>query len=108
MVPLRCESDDALAVEDTRFHGEGDAAWDDPGAGDLRNRHFDDYATEARPAQIGRFQSYDLPVFSVDYATDPDSVERAYREAPRHGLIPLVTRVSLSRLTNTPPPGLGR
>lgn len=99
---------DALAVEDTWFHGEGDADWDDPGAGDLRNRHFDDYTTEARLEQVGRFQSYDLPVFSVDYAIDTDNVALVYREAPRHGLIPLVTRVSLSRLTTTPPPGLGR
>ena len=99
---------DALAVEDTWFHGEGDADWDDPGAGDLRNRHFDDYTTEARLEQIGRFQAYGLPVFSVDYAIDPDNVDLVYREAARYGLTPLVTRVSLSRLTTTPPPGLDR
>ena len=97
---------DALAVEDTWFHGEGDADWDDPAAGDLRDRHFDDYRTEARLRQIGRYQAFGLPVFSVDYAIDLDNVDLVYREAARHGLVPLVTRVSLSRLTTAPPPRL--
>jgi hypothetical protein len=30
---------DALAVEDTWFHGDGEVPWDDPRAGDLHERH---------------------------------------------------------------------
>ncbi len=97
---------DALAVEDTWFHGYGDSDWDDPDGGDQRDRHDGDYATEARLAQIALFQAAGLPVFSVDYALQPENVDLAYREAQAHGLIPLVTRVSLSRLTDTPPPML--
>ncbi|MCA8933948.1 MAG: endo alpha-1,4 polygalactosaminidase [Rhodospirillaceae bacterium] len=99
---------DALAVEDTWFHGDGDADWDDPAGGDRRDRYEDDYSTAARLAQIARYRAAGLPVFSVDYALQPDNVALVYREAPRLGLVPLVTRVALSRLTETPPPWLGR
>jgi cysteinyl-tRNA synthetase, unknown class len=99
---------DALAVEDTWFHGYGDSDWDDPDGGDQRDRHDDDYATDARLRQIAKYRAAGLPVFSVDYALKPRNVAQVYAEAPRHGLVPLVTRVALSRLTETPPPRLGQ
>ena len=97
---------DALAVEDTWFHGYGDSDWDDPDGGDQQDRHDGDYATPARLAQIAKYRQLGLPVFSVDYALRPDNVALVYDQAPRHGLVPLVTRVSLARLTDTPPPGV--
>jgi cysteinyl-tRNA synthetase len=94
---------DALAVEDTWFHGWGDSDWDDPDGGDQRDRHNGEYSTEARLAQIAQYQRAGLPVFSIDYALKIRNVEKAYREALAHGLIPLVSRVALSMLTETPP-----
>lgn len=94
---------DALAVEDTWFHGYGDADWNSPDAGDKRERHQGAWSTESRLAQYRRYQDTGLPVFSVDYCIDAANAARVYREARGAGLRPLVTRVSLSRMTETPP-----
>ncbi|WP_164860818.1 caspase family protein [Parasedimentitalea marina] len=97
---------DALAVEDTWFHGWGDSDWDDPDGGDQQDRHDDEYSTSARLVQIALYQKSGLPVFSVDYALNKNNVAKVYNEAIGHGLISLVTRVALSKLTETPPPSL--
>ncbi len=94
---------DGLAVEDTWFHGQGDAGWNSPGAGDLRTRHQDEWSTQARLKQYRIYRKYGLPVFSVDYCVSRQNAARVYRDARAAGLRPLVTRVSLSRLTETPP-----
>lgn len=98
---------DALAVEGTWFHGLGDSDWDDPDSGDMHDLHEAEYSTPARLAQILRYQNAGLPVFSADYALREENVATVYSEAQTRGLIPLVTRVSLSKLTETPPPNLG-
>lgn len=98
---------DALAVEGTWFHGLGDSDWDDPDSGDQHDHHEAEYSTPARLAQILRYQNAGLPVFSVDYALKEDNAAIVYSEAQNRGIIPLVTRVSLSKLTETPPPNLG-
>ena len=95
---------DGLAAEDTWFHGEGGADWDDPGAGDLRNEYDEDSSTDARLAQYRKYLQRGLPVFTVDYCISADNANIVYRQAVEHGLRPLVTRVSLSRMTQTPPP----
>jgi uncharacterized protein (TIGR01370 family) len=97
---------DALAVEDTWFHGWGDSDWNDPDGGDQLDRYEGEYSTSARLAQISRYQKAGLPVFSVDYALKRNNAARVYSEAQSHGLISLVTRVALSKLTETPPPNL--
>lgn len=94
---------DALAVEDTWFHGAGDASWDDPRAGDLHERHEGEWSTEARLEQYRKYSTRGLPVFSVDYCVKKRNAELVYRLARQAGLRPLVTRVSLSRMTPTPP-----
>lgn len=97
---------DALAVEDTWFHGLGDSDWDDPDGGDQRDRYDEEYSTTARLDQISRYQDAGLPVFSVDYALKKNNAAKVYDSALGRGLIPLVTRVALSKLTETPPPSL--
>lgn len=94
---------DALAVEDTWFHGDGDEPWESLRAGDLKERHEGDYTTENRLLQYKKFQEYGLPIFSADYCLDLDNTTLVYSEARVAGLIPLVTRVPLDRLTETPP-----
>ena len=98
---------DALAVESTWFNGFGDSDWDDSDSGDQHDQHVAEYSTPARLAQILRYQNAGLPVFSVDYALKQNNVTTVYGEAQSRGIIPLVTRVSLSKLTETPPPNLG-
>ncbi|RZB38394.1 MAG: hypothetical protein SRB2_00142 [Desulfobacteraceae bacterium Eth-SRB2] len=93
---------DALAVEDTWFHGAGDADWDDPDAGDLHERHDGEWSTENRLKQYKKYQDRGLPVFSVDYCISTENANYVYTEAAKAGLVPLVTRVSLSRMTETP------
>ncbi len=94
---------DALAVEDTWFHGAGDADWDNPKAGDLRSRYGGQWSTKSRLLQYRKYLKRDLPVFSVDYCIKPGNAAMVYRKARKAGLRPLVTRVSLSRITETPP-----
>ena len=94
---------DGLAVEDTWFHGLGDAEWDDPGAGDLHDRHEDEWSTANRLLQYTRYQAAAIPIFSVDYCVDEDNAASVYRDARLAGLRPLVTRVALSQMTETPP-----
>ncbi|MCI0515647.1 endo alpha-1,4 polygalactosaminidase [candidate division KSB1 bacterium] len=95
---------DALAVEDTWFAGEGDAEWDDPNGGDLPNPETDEWSTANRLQQYQVYQAHGLPVFSVDYCLNPVNVAQVYTAARQAGLIPLVTRVALSRVSETPPP----
>jgi cysteinyl-tRNA synthetase, unknown class len=94
---------DALSVEDTWFHGAGDADWNDPKAGDLRSRYGGQWSTKNRLVQYKKYLKRGLPVFSVDYCIKPRNAAMVYREALKACLRPLVTRVSLSRITETPP-----
>ncbi len=94
---------DALAVEDTWFHGDGDVDWDDSRAGDLRERHDGNWSTPNRLAQYQKYLTRDLPVFSVDYCLSEDNAADVYRNAREAGLRPLVTQVPLSQMTDTPP-----
>ena len=95
---------DALAAEDTWFSGEGGVDWDDPGAGDVRNEYDEGSSTDARLAQYRKYLQRGLPVFTVDYCVRAGNANFVYAQAAEHGLRPLVTRVSLSRMTQTPPP----
>ncbi|PIE44961.1 MAG: glycoside hydrolase, end-alpha-1,4-polygalactosaminidase [Gammaproteobacteria bacterium] len=96
---------DAIATEDTWFYGAGDADWDSPDAGDLKGgeRHEGYYSTPNRIAQNKKYLNYGIPVFTVDYCISSDNAEFVYNESRKNGFIPLVTRVSLSKLTETPP-----
>ena len=97
---------DALATEDTWFYGEGDVPWGNPNAGDLSGgeRHAGDYSTANRIAQSKKYLDLGIPVFSVDYCISESNAEQTYINAYENGFIPLVTRVSLTNITETPPP----
>lgn len=96
---------DALATEDTWFYGSGGADWDDPASGDLRGgiRHVGDYSTASRILQNGRYLEMGIPVFTVDYCVSEANAAQVYQDARSYGFVPLVTRVSLSQMTETPP-----
>ena len=94
---------DALAVEDTWFGGEGDAGWDDSKGGDIANDNKDDWTTHSLLRQYKKYLDKNIPVFSVDYALKENNAVQVYTDAREAELRPLVTRVSLSKLTTTPP-----
>jgi len=60
--------------------------------------------TEGRLQQYRQFLDRGLPVFTVDYCVDPSNADAVYEQSADAGLVPLVTRVDLSQLTETPPP----
>ena len=96
---------DAVAFEDTWFYGEGDAEWDDKKAGDLEGgeRHSEGYSTEDRIQQAKKYLELGIPVLTIDYCIDEMNAEFVYRHSWELGFLPLVTRVSLSDITETPP-----
>ncbi len=94
---------DALFVEDTWFYGSANASWHNARAGDLPNRENDRWSTKGRLLQYEKYLQWGVPVFSVDYCRNKENAEKVYKKARKAGLRPLVTRVSLSRITETPP-----
>lgn len=96
---------DALAVEDTWYYGEGDVDWSSSQAGDLEggDRHDDEYSTENRIKQSKKYLDNGIPVFTVDYCISKRKANRTYKKSRKNGFIPLVTRVSLSEITETEP-----
>ncbi len=96
---------DAIATEDTWFFGEGDVEWDDSSAGDLTggDRHSEDYSTANRIVQNKKYLNVGIPVFTVDYCVSQNNADQVYHDSRSNGFIPLVTRVSLSQITETPP-----
>jgi len=96
---------DGIATEDTWYFGEGDAEWNDESAGDLEGgeRHQGEYSTSSRIKQNKKYLDMGLPVFTVDYCIDEDLADEVYYKSRKNGFIPIVTRVSLSHVTETPP-----
>ncbi len=96
---------DAISTEDTWFYGEGDVDWNSDQAGDLTGgeRHANDYSTINRIAQNKKYLNLGIPVFTVDYCISPVNANLVYQLSRENGFIPLVTRVSLSQITETPP-----
>lgn len=95
---------DGLAAEDTWFSGRPGAGWDDPSGAGVPNNNRDDFGTQALLRQYKKYQKSGIPVFTVDYVADKRAAKVLYIYARRLGLRPLATRVSLDRLTATPPP----
>jgi len=96
---------DALATEDTWFYGEGDVLWNNADAGDLSggDRHAGDYSTTNRIAQSKKYLARGIPVFTVDYCISEKNANQTYINSYNNGFIPLVTRVPLTNITETPP-----
>ena len=96
---------DAVATEDTWYYGEADADWNSSSAGDLSGgeRHSEDYSTENRILQNKKYLQLGIPVFTVDYCISEQNANETYNNSRENGFIPLVTRVSLSEITETPP-----
>jgi cysteinyl-tRNA synthetase len=92
---------DGAGFEDIWFKGLADAEWNDPRGGDIPT---DPKETETRVKQATKFLEQDISVFTIDYSLKPDVAAQVYRDSRSYGFVPLVSRVSLSRVTETPPP----
>ena len=95
---------DGVGFEDTWFSGKADAGWEDPHGGDIPNKGKDEDSPAGRLKQYGKYLKAGIPVFTIDYCLKPENAARVYEEAKKAGVVPLVTRVSLERMTTTPPP----
>ena len=100
---------DAIALEAIWYDGEGGFDdWDDPaGFNELTNNLYPGW-TEEVLEDVLQIKA-EMPVFCVEYAQDvgeDTTGSDAYQLAHEYGLIPTVSRRSLSRLSTSPyPPG---
>ena len=95
---------DAAAFEDSWFRGEADADWNSAEGGDISSNTADEF--NELIDLYRKYQTMGLPVLTVDYCLSPQNAAYVYSHSRSLGFIPLVTRVSLSHLTPTPPPEL--
>ena len=91
---------DAIAQEDTWYGGVADCEWDQPCGYD---RVQDPQQTAETLGLLDQYRAAGKPVFTVDYTVA--HAAEAYAEAGARGYVPYCSRVALSRLTTTPPPG---
>jgi cysteinyl-tRNA synthetase len=95
---------DGVAQEQIWFDGSADAKgsasegdYAMPSTGLFSSEYYLDY--------LENFKTANVPVFTVDYATKKENVDKAYKVSLKNGFNPYVSIRSLSRLTKTPPPG---
>jgi cysteinyl-tRNA synthetase len=81
---------DGIAAEDTFFYPRGGAE-----TGENASYNPQDYIIELLDVYLGM----GIPVFAVDYVTNPAKVDRFYEEAEARGYIPYATLRDLDRLT---------
>ena len=91
---------DAIAQEGVWYDSVAGDDWDDV-AGYFSN---EPELTNEYLEFLDRYLAAGVPVFVCEYALD-ENADSAYQRAEARGYVPYVTRRSLSRLTDTPPPG---
>ena len=97
---------DAVSMESTWYTGMCLATWSDPLAGDIAGKNEYSQTSDVLVKQYQKFLNYKIPVFTIDYCIDRENADGVYEEAQSLGFKPLVTRVSLSKITETPPSDL--
>ncbi|MBU0641434.1 MAG: endo alpha-1,4 polygalactosaminidase [Planctomycetes bacterium] len=97
---------DAIGQEQIYFDGDADTIWADTNSGDVRMPATGDgYSTAFYERTLQPFLDAGKVVITVDYAQQAANVAEAHQNAAARGYIPYVALRSLSRLTQTPPPG---
>jgi len=92
---------DAFAQEDLSFRGLASATWNDAGAGDIPAAPAGESTASDVGERLRALRARGLPVFTLDYALQPDNVAVAIARSRALGLVPCVSRTPLDRL---PPP----
>jgi cysteinyl-tRNA synthetase len=91
---------DAIAQEGVWYDGVAGDDWDD-----IDGYFFNEQdLTDEYLGFLDQYLAADVPVFACEYALEENAAD-AYRRAGAEGYVPYVTRRSLGRLTDTPPPG---
>ncbi len=99
---------DALAQEQIYFDGNADTAWQDKDAGDHPVPETGiGYSRQWYEAQMQNYLDAGFPVFTVDYARQPQNVGYVYSRARLKGYRPYVSLRPLDRLSESPRPGYG-
>ncbi|MBN1346914.1 MAG: endo alpha-1,4 polygalactosaminidase [Phycisphaerae bacterium] len=98
--PELLASIDGIAQEAVWFDGEASDDWNDPGGHDLAS---DASLTADYISYLDRYLNAGVPVFNCEYALGKAS--NAYAQSLAKGYVAYCTRISLGRLTTTPPPG---
>jgi cysteinyl-tRNA synthetase, unknown class len=106
--PKYAQAIDGICGESIWFSGRDGAAWEDTSGGDIPNREKDEDSTPGQIQQYQKFKQAGLPVFTIDYCVSAGNATRVYRQSAALGFVPLVTRISLAELTETPPPGTAK
>ena len=101
--PHYVEVIDGIGFEDTWFSGKANTPWGRPKGGDIPNRDKDESSTARRIEQYKKYLKANKPVFTIDYCLKPENAKKVYATSRGAGFVPLVTQVSLSRITETPP-----
>lgn len=96
--PWLADHVDGVTQESLSFHGSARAAWDDPAAADAPTPATGDWSTATLLDQLAGVAALGIPVFTLDYASTPENVERAERTSREHGFVPFVSRTPLDRL----------
>lgn len=98
---------DAVLYENTWFAGKAEVGWSDARGGDLEDPSPEaSNRRDRRLAEMDRWKKEGKPVFTLDYCLKAEHARRVYETAKERGLVPLVSRTALDRLTETPPPWL--
>jgi cysteinyl-tRNA synthetase len=82
---------DGYAQEPMMYSGTAEASWDDAQSGDMP-------MGGSLSERLARLQALEVPVFTVDYAHEPENADRARALARKHGFRPFVSRTPLDRL----------
>ncbi|MEM7200299.1 MAG: endo alpha-1,4 polygalactosaminidase [Planctomycetota bacterium] len=83
---------DGLAHEDLSFSGRAGAAWGQPGAGDVAAPDEGPWSTASLGERLAALAHRGVPVFTMDYAADPQNAVVAERASRALGLVPFVSR----------------
>lgn len=89
---------DGISQEDIWYLGEADAAWSDASGHDIPQ---DAAYTRDLLEQLGLYLAAGVPVFDVEYTVNHAS--EIYARSRSYGFVPYCSRVSLEKLTTTPP-----
>lgn len=90
---------DAVGQEDVHFSGGADAAWGEPGAGDVRTPDgTGEWERQWLYGLLDQYLAAGKPVFTIDYCVQHANAAEAYRLSRQRGYVPFVTQTPLDRL----------
>jgi cysteinyl-tRNA synthetase len=89
---------DGIGQENLSFRGRAGAKWEDADAGDHAIPARGDWSTATLARRLQACRDRGLPVFTLDYAADPENASRARERSTGLGFVAFVSRTPLDRL----------